>query len=152
MIAQKSKLRLTQLHLHPKVETTASQPLFHQSGIPIWICCGWIPLATRLCAFHNGNPVLVHRQRGTKVFHQALQDRRLLAIPDIHYFDAHRLRAHRLRAHLLQAPELQLNPRTSNITGPEGVGTQSDPSSDAETDAEAFFLARARCLSAGLRS
>ena len=31
-------------------------------------------------------------QRGTKVFfHQALQDRKLLAIPGIHYFDAHRL-------------------------------------------------------------
>ena len=46
---------------------------------------------------------IVHRQRGTKVFfHQALQDRKLFAIPDIHYFDAHRL-----RAHLLQAQELQ---------------------------------------------
>ena len=54
-----------------------------------------------LSASHNGNPVLVHRQRGTKVFfHQALQDRKLLAIPGIHYFDAHRLRAHcyRLRS------------------------------------------------------
>ena len=67
-----------------------------------------------LCASHNGTPVLVHRQRGTKVFfHQALQDRKLLAIPGIHYFDTHRL-----RAYLLQAPELQLHPRTSNVTGP----------------------------------
>ena len=80
---------------------------------------------------HNGNPVLVHRQRGTKVFfHQALQDRKLLAIPGIHYFDAHRL-----RAHLLQASELQLNPRTSNITGPEGAGDAvEDLSSDEERD------------------
>ena len=50
-----------------------------------------------LCASHNGNPVLVHRQRGTKVFFpSSLQDRKLLAIPGIHYFDAHRLRAHLL--------------------------------------------------------
>ena len=33
------------------------------------------------------------------------------------YFDAHRL-----RAHLLQASELQLHPRTSNVTRPEGAG------------------------------
>ena len=62
-----------------------------------------------LCASHNGYPVLVHRQRGTKVFfHNALQDRKLFVIPGIHYFDAHRL-----RAHLLQAQELQLHPRAS---------------------------------------
>ena len=93
-----------------------------------------------MCASHNGNPVLVHRQRGTKVFfHQALQDRKLLAIPGIHYFDAHRL-----RAHLLQAPELLLHPRTSNITGPEGAGDavedfssdEERDTTDAETDAE----------------
>ena len=92
--------------------------LFHRSGIPVWLCCRWIPLATLLCASHNGYPVLFHRQRGNKVFfHQALQDRKLLAIPCIHYFDAHRL-----RAHLLQASEIQLHPRTSNVTGPEGAG------------------------------
>ena len=95
-------------------------------------------------ARHSGcvlpTTVLVHRQRVTKVFfHQALQDRKLLAIPGIHYFDAHRL-----RAHLLQAPELQLHPRTSNITGPEGAGDavedfssdEERDTTDAETDAE----------------
>ena len=81
-------------------------------------------------------PVLVHRQRGTKVFfHQALQERKLFVIPGIHYFDAHRL-----RAHLLQAQELQLHPRASNLAGPDGAGdTVEDPSSDEEretTDAE----------------
>ena len=71
-----------------------------------------------LCASHNGDPVLVHRQRGTKVFfHRALQDRKLFVIPGIHYFDAHRL-----RAHLLQAQELQLHPRASNLVGPDGAG------------------------------
>jgi len=73
-------------------------------------------------------------------FHQALQERKLSAIPGLHYFDAHRL-----RAHLLQAPELQLHPRTGNITGPEGAGDAVEDFSsegerdttDAETDAEA---------------
>ena len=71
-----------------------------------------------LCASHNGYPVLVPRQRGTKVFfHQALQDRKLFVTPGIHYFDAHRL-----RAHLLQAQELQLHPRASNLAGPDRAG------------------------------
>ena len=66
----------------------------------------------------NGDPVLVHRQRGTKVFfHRALQDRKLFVIPGIYYFDAHRL-----RAHLLQAQELQPHPRASNLVGPDGAG------------------------------
>ena len=96
-----------------------------------------------MCASH-GYPVLVHRQRGNKVFfHQALQDRKLLAIPGIHYFDAHRL-----RAHLLQASELQLHPRTAtsqSVTGAEGAGDavedyssdEERDTTDAETDAEA---------------
>ena len=78
------------------------------------------------------------RQQG--FFHQALQDRKLLAIPCIDYFDAHRL-----RAHLLQGSEIQLHPRTSNVTGPEGAGDavedyssdEERDTTDAETDAEA---------------
>ena len=148
VIAQKSKLRLT-----PEVLATfASQGRDHRLTASGFFPCsidreylyGYAADGYRsplwLCASHNGNPVLVHRQRGTKVFfHQALQDRKLLAIPGIHYFDAHRL-----RAHLLQAPELQLHPRTSNITGPEGAGDavedlssdEERDTTDAETDAE----------------
>ena len=157
VIAQKSKLRLT-----PEViATLASQGRDHHLTASGFFPCsidreylyGYAADGYRsplwLCASHNGNPVLVHRQRGTKVFfHQALQDRKLLAIPGIHYFDAHRL-----RAHLLQAPELQLHPRTSNITGPEGAGDAvEDPSSDeerdttdAETDAEATLAEESWC-------
>ena len=157
VIAQKSKLRLT-----PEViATLASQGRDHRLTASGFFPCsidreylyGYAADGYRsplwLCASHNGNPVLVHRQRGTKVFfHQALQDRKLLAIPGIHYFDAHRL-----RAHLLQAPELQLHPRTSNITGPEGAGDAvEDPSSDeerdttdAETDAEATLAEESWC-------
>ena len=156
MIAQKSKLRLT-----PEVlAALASQGRDHRLTASGFFPCsidreylyGYAADGYRsplwLYASHNGNPVLVHR-RGTKVFfHQALQDRKLLAIPDIHYFDAHRL-----RAHLLQASELQLNPRTSNITGPEGAGdAMEDPSSDeerdttdAETDAEATLAEESWC-------
>ena len=68
-----------------------------------------------LCASYNGSPVLVHRLRGNKLyFHQAIKDRRILAIPGIHFFDAHRL-----QPQLLQAPALQLPLRTSNLAGPE---------------------------------
>ena len=39
-----------------------------------------------LCAAYEGCPVLVHRQRATKVtFHKAVQERRLLVLPGIHY-------------------------------------------------------------------
>ena len=148
VIAQKSKLRLA-----PEVLATfASHGRDHRLTASGFFPCsidreylyGYAADGYRsplwLCASHNGYPVLVHRQWGTKVFfHQALQDRKLFVIPGIHYFDAHRL-----RAHLLQAQELQLHPRASNLAGPEGAGdTVEDPSSDeerdttdAETDAE----------------
>ena len=146
VIAQKSKLRLT-----PEVlAALASQGRDHRLTASGFFPCsidreylyGYTADGYRsplwLCASHNGNPVLVHRQRGTKIFfHQALEDRKLLALPGIHHFEAHRL-----RAHLLQASELQLNPRTSNIRG-----RSEDPSSeeerdttDAETDAEATLV------------
>ena len=58
VIAQKSKLRLT-----PEVlATLASQGRDHRLtasgffpvpliGIPVWICCGWIPLAALVVCF-----------------------------------------------------------------------------------------------------
>ena len=97
-----------------------------------------------LCASHNRHPVLVHRQRGTKVFfHQALQDRKLLAIPDP----------------LFRCSSTTSSPATgsraptassSNITGSEGAGdtVEERDATDAETDAEFFpsnaFMASAR--------
>ena len=71
----------------------------------------------------------MHRQRGTRVyFHQAIHDKKIIAIPGIHYFDAHRL-----QALLLNAPELQLHPRTGNLPEPEGAGDAvDDPSSEEE--------------------
>ena len=56
----------------------------------------------------------------------------------------------------LQAPELQLHPRTSNITGPEGAGDAvedffsdeerdtADAETDAETGAEESWCPRSR--------
>ena len=92
---------------------------------PLWIC-----------AAYDGEPVLVHRQRGTVLyFHQATSEKKIIAIPGIHYFDAHRL-----DALLLNAPELQLHPRAGNFPEPEGAGDAvDDPSSDEElstTDGE----------------
>ena len=99
---------------------------------PLWICASplWI------CAAYDGEPVVVHRQRGTvHYFHQATSEKKIIAIPGIHYFDAHRP-----DALLLNAPELQLHPRAGNFPEPEGAGDAvDDPSSDEEpstTDGE----------------
>ena len=44
-----------------------------------------------LCAAYNGSPALVHARSGYKIFfHAGIQDRQLVVIPGIHYFDAHR--------------------------------------------------------------
>ena len=144
VIAQKSKLRLTQevtaalaSHSRDHCLTASSffpcsidrEYLYGYAGdgyrSPLW-----------LCASHNGSPVLVHRLRGSKVyFHQATKDRRILLIPGIHYFDAHRL-----QPLLLQAPALEVHMRESPLVGPEGAGeTVDDPSSEEEratTDGE----------------
>ena len=144
VIAQKSKLRLTQ-------EVTAA--LASHSRDHRLTASGFFPCSTDreylygyatdgyrsplwLCASYNGSPVLVHRLRGNKLyFVQAIKDRRILAIPGIHFFDAHRL-----QPQLLQAPALQLPLRTSNLAGPEGAGEAvEDPSLDEEratTDGE----------------
>ena len=61
--------------------------------------CGTYRSPLWLCAAYEGSPVLVHRQRATKViFHKAVQERRLLVLPGIHYFDAHRLQPELLAA------------------------------------------------------
>ena len=137
VIAQKSKLRLTQevtaaLASHSREHrlrassffpcSTDRKYLYGYAGdgyrSPLW-----------LCASYNGSPVLVHRLRGSKMyFHQATKDRRILLIPGIHYFDAHRL-----QPLLLQAPALQVHVRESSLVGPEGAGEQvDDPSLDEE--------------------
>ena len=89
-----------------------------------------------LCAAYNGSPALVHRHRGHKVFfHVGIQDRQLVVIPGIHYFDAHRL-----QPDLLATLDRQFDPGSMNFASPEGAGdTVNDPSSDEEaasTDAE----------------
>ena len=144
VIAQKAKLRLT-----PEVSAAlASHSRDHRITASWFFPCsidreylyGYAADGYRsplwLCASYNGHPVLVHRQRGTTVyFHQAIKDRKLLAILGIHYFDAHRL-----QPQLLRAPELQLHPRASNLIGPDGAGDAvEDPSLDEErvtTDGE----------------
>ena len=89
-----------------------------------------------LCAAYNGSPALVHRHRGHKVFfHVGIQDRQLVVIPGIHYFDAHRL-----QPDLLATLDRQFDPGSMKFASPEGAGDAvNDPSSDEEaasTDAE----------------
>ena len=89
-----------------------------------------------LCAAYNGSPALVHRHQGHKVFfHAGIQDRQLVAIPGIHYFDAHRL-----QPELLDTLNRQFDPGSMKLASPEGAGdTVNDPSTDEEaasTDGE----------------
>ena len=92
VIAQKSKLRLTQevtaaLASHSREHRLTASSFFPCSidgeylygyagdgyRSPLW-----------LCVFYNGSPVLVQRLRGSKMyFHQATKDRRILLIPGI---------------------------------------------------------------------
>ena len=144
VIAQKAKLRLS-----PEVATAlASRTADHRLTASGFFPCsidreflyGYAADGYRsplwICAAYDGDPVLVHRQRGTVLyFHQAISEKKIIAIPGIHYFDAHRL-----DALLLTAPELQLYPRAGNLPEPEGAGDAvDDPSSDEElstTDGE----------------
>ena len=70
-----------------------------------------------VCAAYNGSPALVHRHRGHKVFfHVGVQDRKLVAIPGIHYFDAHRL-----QPDLLDTLDRQIDPWSIKLASPEGA-------------------------------
>ena len=128
VIAQKSKLRLTQEVTAALASHSRDHRLTASSFFPCSIdreyLYGYAGDGYRsplwLCASYNGYPVLVHRLRGSKMyFHQATKDRRILLIPGIHYFDAHRL-----QPLLLQAPALQVHMRESSLVGPEGAGEQ----------------------------
>ena len=95
VIAQKSKLRLTQDATAALASHSRDHRLTASSFFPCSIdreyLYGYAGDGYRsplwLCASHNGSPVLVHRLRGSKMyFHQATKDRRILLIPGIHYF------------------------------------------------------------------
>ena len=137
VVAQKSKLRPS-----PEVSTAfASRTADHRLTASGFFPCsidreflyGYAADGYRsplwICAAYDGVPVLVHKQRGTRLyFHQAIHEKKIIAIPGIHYFDAHRL-----EALLLNAPELQLYLRAGNLPEPEGAGdVVADPSSDEE--------------------
>ena len=66
---------------------------------------------------------------GHKVFfHVGIQDRQLVVIRGIHYFDAHRL-----QPDLLATLDRQFDPGSMKLASPEGAGdTVNDPSSDEE--------------------
>ena len=137
VIAQKSKLRLTQEVTAALASQSRDHRLTASSFFPCSIDREYLygyagdgyPSPLWLCASHNGSPMLVHRLRGSKMyFHQATKDRLIVLIPGIHYFDAHRL-----QPLLLQAPTLQVHMRESSLVGLEGAGEQvDDPSSDEE--------------------
>ena len=61
-----------------------------------------------------------------------LRRNRIRMIKGVHYFDAHRL-----EPQLLEAPELQVNPRAENISGPEGADEAVD---DPESEDEASLI------------
>ena len=125
--------------------TLASQGRDHRLTAPVpsirntYMDMLWMDTARHsVVRFHNGNPVLVHSNEAPR---SSIKPSR---IGDSLQFGHSLLRRSPVTSSPVTSSSAtgsgaQLNPRTSNITGPEGVGTQSDPSSDAETDAEAFF-------------
>ena len=61
-------------------------------------------------------------------FHVGIQDRQLVVIPGIHYFDVHRL-----QPDLLNTMDRRIDPGSMNFASPEGAGdTVNDLSSDEE--------------------
>ena len=93
VIAQKARLRLASevssaLASHNRDHRLTASGFFPCS-IDREFLCGYAADGYRsplcLCASFDGHPALVHRQRGSKLFfRQAIQDRKLLAIPGIH--------------------------------------------------------------------
>ena len=64
----------------------------------------------------------------TRSSFMGIQDRQLVVIPGIHYFDAHRL-----QPDLLDTLDRQIDPGSMKLASPEGAGdTVNDPSSDEE--------------------
>lgn len=94
VIAQKSKLRLAP-HVATALSSQSSEHRLTASGffpcsIDREFLYGYAADGYRsplwLCASYDGDPLLVHRQRGTTVyFHQAIHDQKIIAIPGIHF-------------------------------------------------------------------
>ena len=84
-----------------------------------------------LCAAYNGSPALVHARSGHKIFfHSGIQDRQLVVIPGIYYFDAHRL-----NPELASSLDLPIDRRSMKFVGTEGENDPvSEPSSEEEED------------------
>ena len=120
---------------------------FFPSSTTLDILCGYATEGYRsplwLCASQNGRAVLIHRNRGSKVdFAQAVQDETIRVVKGIHYFDAHRL-----VPHLLMSPELQLDPRTENVSDPDGAEESVvDPGSEGEPFLSTRHLTRKSIL------
>ena len=144
VLARKEKLRLSSAALAALESHTRAHMLTTSGFFPCSIdreyLYGYAADGYRsplwLCAAYNGHPALVHRHSGNKVFfHSGIQDRQLVVIPGIHYFDAHRI-----QPLLWNSLERQIDPRSMKLAGPEGAGdTANDPTSDEEevsTDAE----------------
>ena len=136
VIAQKSKLRLTQ----EVTAALASQSRDHRLAASSFFPCSMIgntftamPAMDIVLRFGCVLPTMappfwcIGLEEARCIFIKP-PNRRILLIPGIHYFDAHRL-----QPLLLQAPALQVHMRESSLVGLEGAGEQvDDPSSDEE--------------------
>jgi hypothetical protein len=71
----------------------------------------------------------VHRKWGFKIdFLKAVHSKQIRLLKGLHFFDAWRL-----VPEMLGAPELQVNPRKENVTGPDGAEEAvEEPHSDDE--------------------
>ena len=89
-----------------------------------------------LCAAYNGSVALVHARSGHRIFfYSGIQDRQLVVIPGIHYFDAHRL-----TPELANSLDLPIDRRSRKCVVTEGgndpVSETSSEEEEDSTDAE----------------
>ena len=95
---------------------------------PLW-------LSLWLCAAFNGSPALVHARSGHKIFfHSGIQDRQLVVLSGIHYFDARRL-----TPELANSVDLPIDRRSKIVVTEGGNDPVSESSSEEEegsTDVE----------------
>ena len=139
VLARKEKLHLTSRVLAALESNTRTHTLTTSGFFPCSIdreyLYGYATDGYRsplwLCAAYNGSPALVHARSGHKIFfHSGIQDRQLVVIPGIHYFDAHRL-----APELVSSLDLPIDRRSMKLVGTEGENDPvSEPSSEEEED------------------
>ena len=95
-------------------------------GIFVWLCCRRLLYRSPFVVVCGVWGAAYSRPSSALFFHKAVQDRKVLVLPGIYFFDAHRL-----QPQLLSTLEEQVGPRSKLQIRPEGAeDTVQDTSSD----------------------